>query len=171
MDIIRIGDKLVSLEKIDGMIRHIIKMRSERFSQQEVATKLKLDRTFISRLENIGSVRRGGRLGLISFPVANKAELEALADRYGIEQRLILSNRERWQLVEQSGIDFFNQVMSVIERFRQCDTVVVFCSSKWNDLAGALLDTQVLAREISSTPVAEDVHVDAVEVEKVLKSL
>lgn len=172
MDFMRIGEKLISLDKIDGIIRRIIKMRSEGQSQQEVANKLKLDRTFISRLENIGSVRRGGRIGLLSFPVSNKDELLALADRYGIEHHLILSNQERWKLVEQnSGMIFFNQVMSLIERFRQCDTVLVFCSAKWNDLAEVLLDNQVLAREIAPTPVRGDVYVDPAEVEKILKNL
>jgi len=172
MDYVRIGEKLVSLEKIFETVKLITKMRSDGLSQQEVATKLKLDRTFISRLENIGSIRRGGRIGFISFPVANKDELHAMADRNGIEQRLILSNQERWQLVEQkSGMEFFNQMMSVIEGFRQCDTVLVFCSSKWNNLAGVLLDNQVLTREIAPTPVTGDIYVDPQEVEKVLVNI
>ena len=54
MDLIRIGDKLIHVTKIDETVRRVLKMRSEGLSQQEVAAKLNLDRTFISRLETIG---------------------------------------------------------------------------------------------------------------------
>jgi hypothetical protein len=115
-------------------------------------------------------VRRGGCIGLMAFPVANKEELLAVADRYGIEQRLVLSNRERWNLVEGvSGLDFFNQVMSVIEPFRRCDVVLAFVSPKWIRLAQALLEGEVLAVEIGPTPVSGDITVDPGEVERMLK--
>jgi transcriptional regulator with XRE-family HTH domain len=170
MELIRVGDKLVNLTKIDETVRRILQMRSEGMSQQEVAVKLQLDRAFISRLESMGSIRRGGRIGLMAFPVANKDELTALADRYGIEQRLILSDQERWHLVEgRSGMDFFNQVIDVIDLFRQCDTVLVFCSDKWSRLAQALLDGEVIAVEIGSTPITGDIYINPAEVEKMLK--
>ncbi|MDW7651861.1 MAG: helix-turn-helix transcriptional regulator [Bacillota bacterium] len=170
MEFIRVGDKLINLTKIDEYVRRIIQMRSEGMSQQEVAAKLQLDRAFISRLESLGSVRRGGRIGLMAFPVANKDELTAFADRWGIEERLILSDHERWRLVEErSGIDFFNQVMDVIEHFRQCDTVLVFCSAKWNRLAEALLDSEVIAVEIGKTPITEDIYISTAEIEEMLK--
>ena len=161
MEFIRIGEKLINLQKVDEMVRQIFKLRSLGMSQQEVAAKLQLDRTFISRLETLGNVRRGGKIGLMAFPVANKDELRALADRYGIEKRLILSDHERWLLVEdKNGIDFLNQVIAIIEQFRQCDTVFVFCSAKWNRLATALLDNEVFTVEIGSTPIPTDVDVD-----------
>lgn len=170
MEFIRIGEKLINVSKIDETVRRILQLRSQGMSQQEVAAKLQLDRTFISRLETMGSVRRGGSIGLMAFPVANKDELLALADRYGIEQRLILSDRERWMLVEErSGLDFFNQVMGIIERFRRCDLVISFCSAKWNRLAEALLDNDVLSVEIGSTPISGDVYVNPHDVEKMLE--
>jgi transcriptional regulator with XRE-family HTH domain len=169
MEFIRIGEKLISVNKIDEIVRRILQMRSTGMSQQEVAAKLQLDRTFISRLETMGSVRRGGSIGLLAFPVANKEELVAVADRYGIEQRLILSDRERWGLVEdKSGIDFFNQAMGIIEQFRCCDVVLAFVSAKWIRLAEALLNSEVLAVEIAPTPIAGDIHVDPGELEKLL---
>ncbi|MBS4008691.1 MAG: transcriptional regulator [Clostridium sp.] len=170
MEFIRIGEKLINLTKIEETIRKILHLRQLGLSQQEVATKLLLDRTFISRLETMGAVRRGGRMGLMAFPVANKEELVAMANSFGIEQQLILSDRERWQLVEgKSGLDFFHQVMDLIEQFRRCDLVLVFCSAKWKRLAEALLDCEVLAVEIGSTPISGDVYVDPKELEKVLE--
>jgi transcriptional regulator with XRE-family HTH domain len=172
MEFVRIGDKLIDLDRIDAAVRNILALRSEGLSQQEVAARLKIDRTFISRLETIGNIRRGGRIGLIAFPVANGEELQALANRYGIEERLILSNRERWSLVEQSsGMDFFNSVMSLLERFRQCDTVLAFCSPKWNRIAEALLDSQVLATDIAPTPVTGDIYLHPERLETLLQEL
>jgi len=169
MDIYRIGEKIIKVDKIDKTVRKILELRSKGLAQQEVADKLKLDRTFISRLESIGSIRRGGLIGLISFPVANKKELIELADSYGIEQRIVLSNQERWEFVKKkSGLGFFNEVMVVIEKFRECDTVLILCSSKWNRLAEALLDNQVIAMEIAPTPVTSDIYVDLEEVKKIL---
>lgn len=170
MEFIRIGEKLLNLTKIDETVREILHLRQLGMSQQEVAAKLQLDRTFISRLETMGAVRRGGKIGLMAFPVANKEELAAVANRLGIEQQLILSDQERWQLVEgKSGLDFFNQVMGVIEQFRCCELVLVFCSGKWKRLAEALLDSQVLAVEIGNTPIAGDVYVNPRELEKMLE--
>ncbi|MCR3922438.1 MAG: helix-turn-helix domain-containing protein [Firmicutes bacterium] len=169
MEFIRIGEKLINIHKIDVTIRRILKLRNEGMSQQEVAIKLQLDRTFISRLETLGNVRRGGRIGLMAFPVQNKEELLSLADRYGIEDRLILSEEERWQLVaNKNGIDFLNQVIAIIEQFRQCDTVFVFCSAKWNRLAAALLDNEVVTVEIGHSPITKDVLVRINEVEATL---
>lgn len=170
MEFIRIGEKLINLTKIEETIRKILHLRQLGMSQQEVAAKLQLDRTFISRLETMGAVRRGGRMGLIAFPVGNKVELVAMANHLGIEQQLILSDHERWQLVEgKSGLDFFNRVMVVIEQFRRCELVLVFCSAKWKRLAEALLDCEVLAVEIGSTPISGDVYVNPKELEKLLE--
>jgi len=172
MDFFRVGEKLIDLDRIDSAVRHILKLRSEGLSQQEVAARLKIDRTFISRLETIGNIRRGGCIGLIAFPVANGEELHSLADRYGIEERLILSNRERWEMVEQSsGMTFFNRVMSLLERFRQCDTVLMFCSPKWNRLGEVLLESQVLGADIAPTPVTGDIYLDPERLETLLRSL
>lgn len=170
MEFIRIGEKLVNIHKIDKMVRQILKLRSEGLSQQEVAGKLQLDRAFISRLESLGNVRRGGRIGLMAFPVSNKEELLLLAERYGIEKRLIFSNRERWQLVEEiNGLDFLNRMFALLEELRQCDVVFSFCSAKWNRLAAALLDSEVITVEIGQTPMATDVYLDPKEIEAVMR--
>jgi len=170
MEFIRVGEKLLNLTKIEETIRKILHLRQLGMSQQEVASKLQLDRTFISRLETMGAVRRGGRMGLMAFPVANKEELVAMANSLGIEQQLILSDQERWQLVEgKSGLDFFNQLMVVIEQFRCCELVLVFCSAKWKRLAEALLDCEVLAVEIGSTPISGDIYVNPKELQKLLE--
>ncbi|HZK24438.1 MAG TPA: helix-turn-helix transcriptional regulator [Oscillospiraceae bacterium] len=171
MEFIRIGEKLISAHKINDTVQRILHLRSEGLSQQEVAAKLQIDRTFISRLESIGNVRRGGRIGLVAFPVQNKEELIKLADRYGIENRLILTNQERWQLVaKKNGLDFLNKMMEIIEQLRQCETVLVFCSKKWNRIARALLDSEVFTTEIGSSPISEDIYINPTQIESILAS-
>ena len=59
--IFRIGDKLISLDRAERLLEQVLKLRSQGFSQQEVARRLCLDRSFISRLESAGEIRKGKR--------------------------------------------------------------------------------------------------------------
>jgi hypothetical protein len=37
---------------------------------------------------------------------------------------LLMNDEERWQFVrERSGMDFFNEMMAIISRLRECDTI------------------------------------------------
>ena len=76
MDLVRIGSKLISRSRIIRRLDEILQMRVSGKSQQETAEALGVDRSFISRLEALGEVRKGGRVALIGFPIENKAELE-----------------------------------------------------------------------------------------------
>jgi transcriptional regulator len=58
MDYIRIGDKFISISKINRNVDEILELRCRGYSQQEVSRILNIDRTFISRLEGLGEVRR-----------------------------------------------------------------------------------------------------------------
>ncbi|GFR35632.1 helix-turn-helix domain-containing protein [Thermobrachium celere] len=70
MDFVKIGDKIISKSRINKKIDEIIELRSKGYSQQEVAKELDIDRTFISRLESLGEVRKGGRYS--GYWVSNK---------------------------------------------------------------------------------------------------
>jgi small-conductance mechanosensitive channel len=50
-DFYRIGDKLVSMEKLNRSLAEMLTLRSTGLSQQEVADRCGVDRTFLSRLE------------------------------------------------------------------------------------------------------------------------
>jgi hypothetical protein len=52
-DFYRIGDKIVSMEKLTRSLTRMMSLRSEGVSQQEVADRCGVDRSFISRLEGI----------------------------------------------------------------------------------------------------------------------
>jgi transcriptional regulator len=65
MDIIRIQDKIISRQKINDSITKILQLRALGYSQQEVADQMSVDRTFISRLEGIGELRKGKTMACI----------------------------------------------------------------------------------------------------------
>lgn len=172
MDLLRIGDKIISRQQIDRWITRILDLRGQGHSQQEVAQKLKIDRTFISRLESLGELRKGKGIAVIGFPVANGSELEALCRQYGVDWHLFLSEQERLNFVKnKSGLDLFNQVMDTLASIRNYDTVIVLGSNKRVQGMEALLDRDVIPIELGESPLTSDVMADIQRVESILKTL
>ena len=125
-DLFRIGEKLISTEKLHRIIEQILEQRSRGLSQQDVAGRFGVDRTFVSRLEGLGAVRKGSSLAVIGFPVKNKDEILALLTELGVDFSLIMTDDERWRFVqEKSGIELFNEIMSLVAKARTFDVVVV----------------------------------------------
>ncbi len=159
--VFRIGDKLVSLEKAMRQVERALEMRERGVSQQETAKRLQLDRSFISRLETVGEIRKGNRVAVVGFPIANKDELSAICRDKGLEFYLLLNNQERWELVkDKQAMDFFNRMTDLVTRLRAFDTLVMLTSNKWFHLAEALLDLQIIYIELGPTPIEEDRIVD-----------
>ena len=71
MNFIRIQDKIINWQKIEKILQRALQMRERGFSQQEVADRLSLDRTFISRLESVGEIRKGQSIACVGFPILN----------------------------------------------------------------------------------------------------
>jgi len=161
MDIVRIGDKLVSKRKIDINIERILRLRSQGLSQQETARQVGVDRTFVSRLENVGEVRRGRRIAVIGFPVANKEELETMLKQEGVEYILILNDAERWDFVrKKNGLELLNQIMEVVARIREYDVIIIIGSDYRIKVSEALLGREVIGFEIGTSPIHGDRIVD-----------
>ncbi len=172
MDFFRIGDKLLDAKKANRTVGKIFALRSQGLSQQEVAVRLHLDRAFISRLENLGEVRRGKKLGLLGFPLQNKEELAQIAQEVGVDFSLLMTEKERWQFAqERSGMEFFNEIMQIVSRLRECDTIIVLGSSKWIELAEVLFDNQVLYIEIGDTPIKEDIYLEPERLKSLLQKV
>ncbi len=172
MDFVRIGKKLVSKKKISSVLEKIIELRSEGNSQRETADILGLDRSFISRLENMGEVRRGGKIALIGFPVKNKEDLQKVAAREGIDFVLLMTEEERLSFLKgESGINLFNNLMSIIQKIRDYDTVIIIGSDERIKIVEAILDKEVVALEIGRSPLKEDVWVDIKRLENIISFL
>ncbi len=172
MEFFRVGDKTVSLNKISTSIEQILKMRSQGRSQQDVAEALGLDRSFISRLENLGEIRKGKNIGVVGFPIKNKEEIISIFRERGIENCLLMNEAERSHYVmDKSGSDLMNQFMALLKEYRRYDTVIVMASDMRTRMIGALLDQQVFTVDIGSSPLTEDVVVDPDRVRDILDHL
>lgn len=172
MDLIRIGDKMVSKAKIVRAIDKILELRADGLSQQAVADQLGIDRSFVSRLETMGEVRKGGKIALIGFPIKNKAELEEIARAEGVDLVLIMNDQERWGYVrDRSGADLLNELMAIISQARDCDAVIFLGSDMRLRLVEAILGQKMVGIQIGTSPITEDKFVDPDMIRQLIRDL
>ncbi len=161
MDLLRIGNKIISKKKIFNIINSLLQMRADGLSQTDAAARVGIDRTFVSRLENMGEIRKGKSIGVIGFPVANKQELTAALEKEGVDVIYLLTEKERWNLVkESSGLDLLNLIMDIISKVQTCEQVIVIGSDQRIKLVEAVLDKEVIGLPLGQSPIKEDIHVD-----------
>jgi hypothetical protein len=171
-DFYRIGEKLISMEKLQRSLDKILYDRSQGLSQQVVARSFEVDRSFVSRLERLGEVRKGARLAVVGFPIKNKDEIIALLEELGVDYSLIMTNTERWRFVdEKNGIELFNEVMQITAQMRTYDVVVLLGSRQRIKWCAALLDKEVLGIELGESPLTEDIYVDPEKLRDLIKSV
>src|SRR5690606_1924967 len=172
MEFYRIGDKLNSLPKIQAMVEKILRMRMEGYSQQEVAQRLKLDRSLISRLESLGEVRKGARVAVVGFPIKNKEEVSRILQEAGVDYQLIWTEEERQQFVrDMDGQKLLAEVFKIVGEVREYDVVVVLGSRYRIRVSEAMLDREVIGMVIGESPITEDVYVDPQALKKLLENL
>jgi transcriptional regulator with XRE-family HTH domain len=99
MDFIRIQDKIISWNKIAETLQKALQLRARGYSQQEVADRLSIDRTFISRLEGIGELRKGRSIACIGFPILNKDEIQEILDKEAVDYSLLMTEKERLDFI------------------------------------------------------------------------
>lgn len=162
MEFFRIGEKLISKDKLIRTIDRILSLRASGLTQQDVANKIGVDRTFISRLEAIAEVRKGGLIGIVGFPLGNKSELEVVCEKFGVDYTLIMNDKERWDFIQSSsGLNLVNVIMDIIAKLRNFNIVIMIGSDMRIKLAEALLGDIVVGVEIGESPIKADVYFDA----------
>lgn len=173
MDLVRIGEKVVDRNRIYRMVDRILELRASGLSQQDVADELGIDRTLVSRLESLGEVRRGRKLGLIGFPVENRRELEELARAEGIDFVWLLTEAERRAYIgEKNGAELLNDIMLLIARVRELDHVIFLGSDMRIRLVEALLGPErVTGIQIGVSPITEDRYVDPERIRQLVRNL
>lgn len=171
MDLVRIGDKLISLQKIHNMVREIVEARSRGLSQAEISSQFGLDRTFVSRLETLGEIRRGRSVALVGFPVGNKEALEETAERLGVDFVWLKTDAERREFAQsRTGVELINEIFELARRVRSYDTVILMASNARVRLLTALLDIHaVIPVILGETPLNQDVVVDLDVLESIIK--
>jgi len=152
MALLRIGDKLIDKDRILAAIDRILDLRSTGLSQQEVANRLRIDRTFVSRLESLGEIRKGGSIALVGFPIDNKEEVLAVARQEGVDYTFLLTERERWELLEKPGLELFNELMVLMAKVREFSVVIILGHNEPARFIEALLGREVTALKVAQVP-------------------
>lgn len=169
---IHIGDKTIDSDKVHRLIDEMLNMRVRGLSQQEVAEHFRIDRTFVSRLENLGEIKKGGSMALIGFPVKNKEELESIAKQNGVEFVFLMSEKERWDFVtNKDGAQLFNMVLDIIAKLRSFDKTIFLGSDRRTKLVEAVLGNEVVTIDIGESPITHDVYIDPERFVSVIRTL
>lgn len=173
VNLVRIGEKVIDRQRIHRMVDRILELRASGLSQQDVAHALGVDRTLVSRLESLGEVRRGQRLGLVGFPVGNRHDLEEVARSEGVDFVWLLTEDERRRFIgERSGADLLDEVMALIARARELDHLIFLGSDMRIRLVEALLGAdRVTGIEIGTSPITEDRYVDPEAIRRLIRQL
>lgn len=172
MNIIRIGEKVLYREKLEREINKILKFRTEGLTQSEVARKLGIERTFVSRLESLCEIRKGKKIALVGFPIKNKVEILAKAERIGIDFTLILTQKERMEFIQNKNkTDLFNEIISIITKLIDFDLIVFLGSDKRVEVVEKLFSIQVVGVEIGKSPITEDKYIDPEMIIKILNEI
>jgi len=172
MDLVRIGEKIISIPRINNKINEILQYRMLGMSQQEAADKLGVERTFISRLEGLGEIRKGQSIAAIGFPIKNRAEVEKVLKAFGVEYFFLMSEAERTDYVSNcTGAQLTNRIIELVNKLRSFDTVIVMASDYRNRLARDLLDNKVIEIDIGKSPIKKDVNVNLDNLTDILKTL
>lgn len=151
------------------MINRILQLRAGGSTQVQVAEKLGVDRSFISRLEGLGEVREGRRVALLGFPVANVEEVTRLAKEVGVDYVYLLSQSERDELGrEMSGAEVFNELMEVMARLVDYDVVVFLGSDLRISLMGRIFGPRLIGVPLGESPLKQSVAVDLKLLEEIL---
>ncbi len=172
MDLIRIGEKVLSGEKLNREIAKILRLRAEGLTQGEAARKLGIERTFISRLESLGEIRKGKKVALVGFPIKNKDELLNIARQAGVDFTLLLTQKERVAFVkEKNKMDLFNDILKIITNLVDFDIIVFLGSDQRVEVAEKLFSIQVIGIAIGESPIEKDQYVDPELILKLLKEV
>ncbi|MCL2324125.1 MAG: transcriptional regulator [Actinomycetia bacterium] len=170
-ELYRIGDKLVSREKILTALDAILQERAGGATQREASHVAGVPRTFVSNLETLGELRRGSRVAIIAFPVDNGDDLRELADRFGVEFTLAFSQQER----EHAGFDdpaqLFNRTLDTIAALQDFDVVLVLASDWRIETIRRIVEAELIGICLGTSPLTADAHVDLSEVEAILCGL
>lgn len=169
MEFSRIGDKIINNKRIEQIIDKVITLREKGYSQSRVASEIGVERSFISRLESIGEIRKGKKIALIGFPVSNKNQLLELGHEYGLDYVLLMTEKERWNFIEnKSGLELFNNVMEILVKLKEFDLIIFLGSDMRLDLIEKLVEGQVVGIEIGRSPITEDKYVEPEKIKDII---
>src|SRR5690606_27789021 len=124
----RIGEKVVSRDKLVDAAEGILESREAGATQEEAARAAGVTRSVVSFHEALGEVRRGPRVALVGFPVANVDQVREVAERNAVDLVLVVSQAERESIESGSSANVFNRLLETLATLRDYDTVILMAS-------------------------------------------
>jgi len=170
-ELFRIGDKLVSREKILTALDVILRERAGGATQREAAHSTGVPRTFVSNLETLGELGAGAQVAIIAFPIDNGEALRALAQRYKVALTLAFSQEEREHAGSERSAELFNRTLDTIAALQDFDTVIALASDRRIETIRRIIDAELIGICLGASPLTVDQHVDLAEVEAILAGL
>jgi hypothetical protein len=167
----RIGDKVVSREKVDEVVSAILEAREGGATQEEAARDFGVQRTFVSFLETLGEVRRGKRVAVIGFPIENVDEVKAVCDSHAVEFCLVFSQEEREGLEAGPADRMFNLVLETLAELTAFDVIVLLASDRRVKPVERILGREVVGISLGPSPLRHDVRVDTTELDALLAGI
>jgi hypothetical protein len=167
----RIGEKVVSRERLVDAIDGILRCRQDGATQEEAARQAGVTRSVVSFLESLGEVRRGRRVALVGFPIANSAEIHAVADRHAVDFVLVLSQEQREAVESGSSATTFNHLLETLATLKEYDTVVLMASDWRIATIERILGGEVVGIPLGASPIREDRAVDPDELDRLLSGI
>lgn len=171
MKLYRIGDKVVSEDKLRDAIAAILEERESGATQEDVARSHHVQRSFVSFLETLGEVRRGDRIALVGFPVANAPAVRRLAEEHAVDFVLVLSQEEREAVESGDATRVFNSLLETIAELRDYDTVILLASDWRIKTMEKILGAEVVGMPLGASPLRHAVEVDLDELAHILSGV
>ncbi|HBY56857.1 MAG TPA: transcriptional regulator [Candidatus Atribacteria bacterium] len=172
MQFIRIGEKIICKEKLNREIEKILELRTKGITQEGVARKLGVERTFVSRLESLGEIRRGKKIALVGFPIKNKEELTHLAEELGIEYVFLLTQEERFEFIKKKGkSELFNEIIEIIVNLSDFDLIIFLGSDMRVPVVEKIFSVQVIGIVIGHSPIKESKYVNPKRIIEIVRQV
>lgn len=171
MEPFRIGDKVISKDKLMMALEDILLSRAKGATQEEAARRAGVPRSFVSNIETLGALRHGKKIAFIAFPVSNADEAMNLAQSYGIDLSLALSQDDRERMGEGSASDMFNRMIDTLATLRAFDTIVVAASDYRIDTFKRIVDGDIVGITLGPSPITEDQELDLDVLKRVFEEL
>jgi transcriptional regulator with XRE-family HTH domain len=151
------------------VIDEILALRQSGLSQQEAAERVGTDRTFISRLETLGEIRKGGSIALAGVPVVNKDDILKVAEDKGVDFTFLLSPAERWSFLQgKSGFELFGEAADLLERLSAHESVVILGHNRPAQILSVLLARRSIVVHLAQVE-GTDGHFDPVALAEILE--
>ena len=172
METIRIQDKIISWRRLEHNLRRILELRVKGLSQQEVADRLGVDRTFISRLENLGEIRKGRSIACVGFPIGNREEIQQLLEEAGVDYILLMTEEERLRFIEErNGRQLLDELMNLAAQVRTSDIIILMASDRRLEMMRGMLGGQIIELEIGHSPLTTDCWIDPHRLMEILEAI